>query len=120
MVMPIGILYVILLGAAILSAYALFGKDGTNYTEVLSGFIASILWFVSCYGMLIGIRSDGIDWMSSWLAWIFAGIGVIMALVFFVNLIDTVSAKDEGEKHVGDMDVNKMTSPSSNQKKLMR
>jgi hypothetical protein len=92
MTMPIDVWKTVIVGAAITSGILLYVNDGRNYTDVISGLLSTILWFVAGSAINVGIlTADGLVWNSGSLFWVCIGIAAVIGLITFVKMIDAAN-----------------------------
>jgi hypothetical protein len=107
MTMPMTILEIELLIALLCTAYLWFGRDQNNYTDIISGIISIIFWFLTAMSFLIGVVSDGIVFVSTALFFVFLAIGIIVAIITIVRIIDSLSSR-KTDSHIGDFDIGRI------------
>jgi hypothetical protein len=95
MAIPIGMWETIIFLALLGTAASWFTKDYNNYTNAISGIVATILWFVSGISCLIGIQAENMTFTAGYLMWIFVAFGVIEAILTIVKILDIVTARKE-------------------------
>lgn len=94
--MPHDVWLELTLGATICTAYFIFGNDRRNYTDTMSGALATILWFVTGINALSGIVCEGgTVYSASWLMWLLLALGSIMGLLLFVRILDIVRERKD-------------------------
>ena len=103
MAIPATVLEIELLIALLGTIYLWFGHDNSNYTDIISGIIATIFWFLTAMSFLIGIISDNVQFVSTALFFVFLAIGIIVAIITIVRIID--SLQTSGKNHIGDMNL---------------
>ena len=108
MMIPMGVFQIEILLALLGTIYLFFGNDHENFTDIISGFVAVIMWFLISVSFLVGIHADGIDYQSSALFWVFTAIGVIIALITFMKLMDSVRTGRDSQNHIGGFDIGKI------------
>lgn len=100
---PVVILEVSLSLALLGNMAMFFVHNNENYLGEISGLASILFWFASAYMFLIGVVSDGMLFTSSALFFIFLVIGIIVAIIDIVKIIDTI--KSENKDHIGDMSI---------------
>jgi hypothetical protein len=102
MTIPVTVLEIEVLFALLGTIYLWFGNDKFNYTDIISGVISTIFWFLTAMSFLIGIYSDTVQFVSTALFFVFLAIGIIVALITIVKIIDSMQAKKD---HIGSMEI---------------
>ena len=95
MAIAIGIWQMLIFLALLGTAASWSIRDKNNYTDAISGILATILWFVSGIACLIGIQAESMIFTAGWLMWIFVAVGVIEAILTIVKILDIVTARKE-------------------------
>lgn len=93
MAIPIGVWGAILTLAVLTTCVSMFTKDRSNYTDAISGILATLLWFVAGISCLLGIQTEYTTFTAGYLMWIFIIIGVIDAILTIVKILDIVTAR---------------------------
>jgi hypothetical protein len=93
MIIPLSLWVFLAVFAVGAFCFCLFVKDRNNYSNVIAGAIAIVLWFVAGLQLFIGISSEGAVYVSGSLAWIFLAIGVIQGIITFVLVLDIVTER---------------------------
>jgi hypothetical protein len=101
MAIPITILEIELLFSLLGTAYLWFGHDKFNYTELISGIIATLCWFLTAFSFLIGVATDGMLFVSTALFFVVLAIGIIVGLITIVKILDTLNSR--GKDTIGSM-----------------
>lgn len=71
-----------------------------NYTDAIAGFIAVIFWILSGLSLLGGIQAEDMVYSSSSIMWIFIALGVIVAIITIVKILDIIAERDSSSNHV--------------------
>lgn len=95
MAIPIAIFEIQVLLALLCTGYSWFIHDNNNYTDVIAGLLSVIFWWTSALSLLVGIASEGDVYSSSWLMWIFLGIGTTIALITFTKIVDVLNTRKD-------------------------
>lgn len=93
MIMPITLWVFLAVFAVGASCFCLFVRDRNNYSNVIAGAIAIVLWFVAGLQLFVGVAAEGAVYASGSLAWIFIALGVIQGIISFVMVLDIVSER---------------------------
>lgn len=80
--------------ATICTGYSWLAKDRNNYTDAISGLVATLLWFVSGISCLIGIQTEFTTFTAGYGFWIFAVIGIIEGVITVVKILDIATARN--------------------------
>lgn len=100
MVMPYQVWLALLTFAGLCTIYSLTVRDNNNYTDAITGVIAVIFWLLSGISLLSGVQAEDMMYSSSSIMWIFIAIGVIVAIITIVKILDIVAARNNSGNHV--------------------
>lgn len=99
--MPYQIWLAMLTFAGLCTMYSLFVKDKNNYTDAIAGIISVIFWVVSGLSILGGIQTEFVTYRNAALMWVFVAIGVIMAIITIVRILDIMTERKSGHVRMG-------------------
>ncbi|WP_440953566.1 hypothetical protein [Methanococcoides sp. FTZ1] len=74
--------------ATVCTGYSWHVRDRSNYTDIISGFVAVLFWLVGGTAFFSGIVADSMTYASEYIAWIFIGIAIIQALIVFIRVTE--------------------------------
>lgn len=100
MVMPYQVWLVMLTLAGLCTLYSLTVRDMNNYTDAITGVLATIFWLLSGLSLLSGVQAEDMMYSSSSIMWIFIAIGIIVAIMTIVKILDIVSERNDRGNHV--------------------
>jgi len=100
MTMPVQVWLTLLTFAGLCTFYSLKVRDKNNYTDAIAGVLATIFWFLSGISLLGGIQMEYATYQSSSIMWIFVAIGIIVAIITIVRILDIVAERDRDHNHV--------------------
>ncbi len=95
MLIPVQIWLAFIALATICTGYSWLSKDWNNYTDAISGLVATLLWFVSGISCLIGIQTEVATFTAGYAFWRFIVIGVIEGVITVVKILDIATARKE-------------------------
>ena len=98
--MPVQVWLVILTFAALCTFYCIRVRDKNNYTDAIAGLLAVIFWILSGLSLLGGIQTEYAIYSSAGIMWVFIAIGIIVAIITFVRILDIVAERDRNKNHV--------------------
>lgn len=93
MIVPVQVWQAFLLLAIIFMGYSWLAKDRNNYTDAISGVVATLLWFVAGISCLIGIQTEFTTFTAGYGFWIFAAIGAIEGVIVAVKILDIATSR---------------------------
>ena len=96
MTMPYQVWLVLIGFATLCTFYSLTVNDRNNYTDTITGVIAVIFWILSGLSLLGGIQAEDMLYQSGSLMWVFIAIGIIIAIITIVKILDIVAERDRG------------------------
>jgi hypothetical protein len=76
--------------ALLFTAYGILGRDPNNYTDVISAVFGFFMWMITALSSLGGVQTDTGVYSASWMFWLFVVIGIIVAVIAFTKLMDTM------------------------------
>lgn len=100
MTMPVQVWLVLLTLAGLCTLYSLTVRDKNNYTDAITGVLAVIFWILSGLSLLAGVQAEDMVYSSSSIMWVFIAIGIIVAIITIVKILDIVADRDRSSNHV--------------------
>lgn len=98
--MPVQVWLVLLTLAGLCTIYSLTVRDSNNYTDAITGMLAVIFWNLSGLSLLAGVQAEDMVYSSGAIMWIFIAIGVIVAIITIVKILDIVAERNNRGNHV--------------------
>lgn len=99
--MPYQIWLVMLTFAGLCTFYSLKVRDANNYTDAIAGIVSVIFWVMSGLSLLAGIQAELMVYRNAALMWVFISIGVIMAIITIVRILDIMTERKSGHVRMG-------------------
>ena len=75
-------------------------RDKNNYTDAITGVLAVIFWLLSGLSLLIGVQAEDMVYSSGSMMWVFIAIGVIVAIITIVKILDIANERKSRGTHV--------------------
>lgn len=97
---PVQVWLVLLTFAGLCTFYSIRVRDRNNYTDAISGLLATIFWILSGLSLLGGVQTEYVTYQSSSIMWVFVAIGIIVAIITIVRILDIVAERDRDRNHV--------------------
>lgn len=98
--MPVQVWLTLLAFATLCTFYSLRVRDRNNYTDAIAGVIATIFWLLSGISLLGGIQMEYATYSSAAIMWVFIAIGIIVAIITIVRILDIIAERDRDKNHV--------------------
>jgi len=97
---PVQVWLVLLAFAGLCTFYSIRVRDRNNYTDAIAGLLAVIFWILSGISLLGGVQTEYVTYQSGSLMWVFVAIGIIVAIITIVRILDIVAERDRNHNHV--------------------
>ncbi len=97
---PVQVWLTLLTFAGLCTFYSIKIRDRNNYTDAIAGLLAVIFWIISGLSLLGGVQTEFVTYQSGSLMWVFVAIGIIVALLTFVRILDIIAERDRDRNHV--------------------